>query len=251
MSQRLAILRKTHAFGDFRKADLSGQDLDGWNLVRADLRGANLRGATGRNVDLTGANLNGAVLEDLTLDRWDLTGASLRDARLKNMTVSFEAEFVGVDLRGADLDGVEWRINGWRSRGILLPEFRPQNLSAAYDNNFAVARLLETEFSPDDFEVRQIIEFILSMRFPCWEGFRERMEGHFPHRIPDVLTAFGRYPTWLLVERWDLARVFCVCRDLVDLVALRESSHYKLFGDVVERRIKTGREKIRRAGVGG
>ena len=67
------------------RADLSGADLRGADLVRADLSGADLRGA-----DLGGADLSEA----------DLGGADLRGAYLS------EADLGGADLGGAYLGGV-------------------------------------------------------------------------------------------------------------------------------------------------
>jgi uncharacterized protein YjbI with pentapeptide repeats len=79
---------------DLTGADLFKADLTGANLFTADLTGAKLPGAY-----LIGANLIGADLTEANLERADLTGANLTGANLTG------ADLTGANLTGADLTG--------------------------------------------------------------------------------------------------------------------------------------------------
>jgi len=80
------LLEAIKSGADLRRANLSGADLGGADLIRANLRRANLSGA-----DLSGADLGGAYLRRANLSGADLSGADLRRADLS-----------GADLRRAD-----------------------------------------------------------------------------------------------------------------------------------------------------
>ena len=94
------LLEAIKSGADLRRANLSGADLGGADLIRANLRRANLSGA-----DLSGADLGGADLR-----RANLSGADLRRAYLS-----------GADLRRADLSGADLRrADHNESTGFLL-----------------------------------------------------------------------------------------------------------------------------------
>ena len=74
------------------RANLTGSQLQGFDLHDADLRGATLKG-----VDLSGANLEGANFATANLTGANLAGANLTAANLKRSMLA------GADLRGASL----------------------------------------------------------------------------------------------------------------------------------------------------
>ena len=79
------------------KADLIGVDLSGATLYKADLRGADLSEA-----ELSGADLYGADLYGANLVLADLKCANLREANLYKANL-YKADLIGVDLSGATL----------------------------------------------------------------------------------------------------------------------------------------------------
>ncbi len=98
--------------GNFYKANLSGANLSNASLARADLHGAdlsnaNLSGINAKDADLgsanlTGANLIGADLSNANLSISDLSGADLEKALL-----------VGADLRAANLTQANLSGSSW------------------------------------------------------------------------------------------------------------------------------------------
>lgn len=93
---------------DLSGMDLSGKNLDGFDLERANLKGSNLRGADLEKANLKGAKLDGASLRDADLRKADLYRASFREADLtgakleKALVDSTDlTDAVGVNLEGA------------------------------------------------------------------------------------------------------------------------------------------------------
>ncbi|HEX4124829.1 MAG TPA: pentapeptide repeat-containing protein [Tepidisphaeraceae bacterium] len=94
--------------GSFARADLRDASLRKANLWLADFTSANLRGA-----DLTGANLRFATFgitddNDESDQKIYQAGADLQNAKLVNCNLD-GVSFAGVDLRNADLAGVNWQ----------------------------------------------------------------------------------------------------------------------------------------------
>ncbi len=268
--------RKQRVFlnGELKGADLSGEDLSNWCLFGADLRGANLSGANLRHSQLCQANLrdadlSGAVLErtdlcgammdgcrivDSTLKRTDLSMTSMKGAEIRNVWIEI-ADLRCADLSDATLENICWNTNGARTIGIKLPDFDPAVLSRLRPQHHfpgklfygchchdIIARMILYEYS-DDLEMRQFAEFILSRSFPCWEGGVERIERVHPHRMEDVDATFRKYnDTWHLLDRWELAKEIYHHESFEDLLALRESRYYQLFGDEIEIKIKIARK---------
>ena len=117
--EHLAILlRGAREWNTWRKRnrrvrpDLSGADLGGAVLYRANLSGADLSFSQLNGADLTNARLWGTDLKGANLSGADMTGAQLgvlslvESLRLSLRGVIPRANPLGVDLTGADLDGV-------------------------------------------------------------------------------------------------------------------------------------------------
>ena len=260
--------------GNYRGADLSGEDLSDWCLFGADLQRANLSGANLKqtklcranlrdadlsgtmldHTDLCGAMMDGCKLTDSKLTRTDLSATSMRGTEIRNVWI--ERTFLrGADLTDATFNNVCWNTNGGRTRGIKLPAFDPAELSClrppgydlgqvsyGYHCHDVIAHMIMYEF-PDDLEMRQFAEFILSKLFPCWEGCVERMERAHPHRIDDLVAVLGKYnDTWHMLDRWELAKAIYHHKSLDDLLALRESTYYQVFADEIENKIKIARK---------
>jgi uncharacterized protein YjbI with pentapeptide repeats len=140
----------------FRSADLSHSDLEGMVLPRADFSSANLSqalltGSSMPNANFRGASLRAAGLAEVEWERADLRGADLREAAfhlgssrsgLVGSTIACEgsrtgfytddyneqdfkspeeirkANLVGVDLRGAKIDGVDFYLVDLRGAQI-------------------------------------------------------------------------------------------------------------------------------------
>ena len=86
--------------------DLTGVNLSWSNLERADLTGAKMDGAQMIGVKMLCANLEGASLRDCNFD--DPAGSNaIMEGRGKIMLtgIDFRAIFLGVNLRGAVLEG--------------------------------------------------------------------------------------------------------------------------------------------------
>ena len=117
---------------NFRRVDLSEQNLSRIDLCGADLSGARLSGA-----NLSGAKLSWANLSWADLSRADLSSADLSDARLSR------ADLSSADLSSAKLIGAKLicaKLNGADMRGAKLigADLRSADLSSA---NLSGARL--------------------------------------------------------------------------------------------------------------
>lgn len=127
-----ADLTEVVAFG----ADLRGANLSHATLVRADIRVANLSGARLREANLTGADLSRAEMRDADLTRAVVDQAHFREAnlagsRLKGMVGYATADWIGVDVLGADYAGA------YLARRVImdqnyLHEFRHQSRLNAF-----------------------------------------------------------------------------------------------------------------------
>ena len=98
--------------GNFYKANLSGANLSNASLARADLHGAdlsnaNLSGINAKNADLGSANLTGANLTGADLSNADLSISNLSGADLE------KALLVGTDLRAANLTQANLSGSSW------------------------------------------------------------------------------------------------------------------------------------------
>jgi uncharacterized protein YjbI with pentapeptide repeats len=86
----------------FKRADLSGANLQGADLSEANLQGAYLSGAKLQGAELWSANLQGAELVFANLQGADLWRANLQGADLSEANLQF-AKLLGANLQGADL----------------------------------------------------------------------------------------------------------------------------------------------------
>jgi len=86
------LIERRHNILSLREADLSGVDLQGFDLSHIDLSGANLNKADLFFANLSGANLSETDLSEANLSHTDLSGALLSETSLAN-----------TDLKGANL----------------------------------------------------------------------------------------------------------------------------------------------------
>jgi hypothetical protein len=94
---------------DLRRADFSGQVLEGINIADSDLREADCTGADMYWANAFMANCEGAIFRDAQLNGADLKETNFRGADLRGAYISFDnlngpAEMQGADLTGALLD---------------------------------------------------------------------------------------------------------------------------------------------------
>ena len=91
-------------------SDLSGQNLNGFDLSDAILTRANLTGADISDTIVTGTVFSHCDLHGRDFSNMDLTGADLQGANLQGMDLSgatvTDVNWVGADLSGAILDGI-------------------------------------------------------------------------------------------------------------------------------------------------
>jgi len=133
---RRAGLGRTNLTGaNLTGASLQGATLSGADLTGADLRSARLDGARLLRVNLTGADLGRATLRDAEVAQCNVSGASfrhadLRDARIRGVVGFDTADWVGADLRRADLCGA-YLMRRFAHDQNFLAEFRGQ--SAAHE----------------------------------------------------------------------------------------------------------------------
>ena len=217
--------------------DLEGEDLRKQFLVGSDLSGANLRKANLRGADLSLCNLDGSDLNGADLKGAKLNSATVRDADLRLVNLD-TTECLGTDMSGSEADGIKWNTNGSRTRGIILPNFDPATITGGNDCHDTVAALLIREF-PDDIEIRQIAEFILSRLFPCWNGLVVRMGRAHENRTDDLESCFGRYnEKWGLLDRWELAKAEAACESPEDYGHLSDLPFYPRFKGYIDWRIR-------------
>jgi uncharacterized protein YjbI with pentapeptide repeats len=125
-----ADLRNAVAFG----ADLRGATLTGARCDHVDLRGAQLEGARIMDARLHRADFASAQLDGADMHGCDVSHASFRDARfgdarIRGLTQFATADWVGADLRHADL-GCAQMLARCASDQNYLWEFRNQSRAA-------------------------------------------------------------------------------------------------------------------------
>ena len=97
---------------DLKRADFSGQELEGVCISDSDLREADFTGADMYWASAFRANLGGAILQNAQLNGANLEEASFRGADLRGAYISFDnlggpATLEGADLTDALLDGAD------------------------------------------------------------------------------------------------------------------------------------------------
>ncbi len=117
-------------------ADLADATLSHADLRGADLRVANLRGARLRDTSLVGADFARSDLTGADLTHADVDGASFREAdlsqsRLKGLTGYTTADWIGVDVFGADYTGAYLARRAIMDQNYLY-EFRNQSRLNAF-----------------------------------------------------------------------------------------------------------------------
>lgn len=235
MKTRSSILETMHPLSKrFKGADLSGHDITGWVFTGADMRECNLSGAYGKNVDLRCTNCNGCDMTGLKLEKSDATGASFRNAGIIGAQIQ-DTYLNSADLRGAAIVQLKTNIQGFHTRGVLIPqEFDPTQINGAHDCHELVAAMLRVEF-PDDLEMLQITECIIARFIPCWHGLVERVRIVFPHREAELVEIWQKYnDQWQLADRWALGVAMHEAETLADWLALRDTDHYKRFPALVD-----------------
>ena len=96
---------------DLRRADFSGQQLEGINLSDSDVREADFTGADLYWANAFRANCEGAIFRDAELNGANLEKTNFRGADLRGANVSLDnllgsPHLQGANLTGALLDGV-------------------------------------------------------------------------------------------------------------------------------------------------
>ena len=86
-------------------ATLSHADLTGADLRTANLRGARLRDATLSTADFSRADMTGVDLTGAIVDRAIFRDTDLSRSRVKSVTGSSSADWIGVDILDADFAG--------------------------------------------------------------------------------------------------------------------------------------------------
>ena len=112
----------------FKKADLSGADLNQSKFPFADFSGASLTDAKLERCDFTGANLAGADLSRSDLRNTKFGNADLRKAKFKDAILS------GADLTGATIDGADFtgaNVTGMNLTGLDLAKAKNLEQKAA------------------------------------------------------------------------------------------------------------------------
>jgi hypothetical protein len=237
--------------------DLSHADFTNANLNDANLSNCNLQDATFALATLVGANLSGVDAARTDFRSADFTESNLSYGsfvRCKMHNIEAQATvlentfinrtwFTGANFQSAEFVNVTWNTWGSFCRGIVLPQFNPNQIQRGHDCNDIIAGLFLYEF-PEDFEMRQICEFIVSRLFHrCWHDLVERMLKHYEHRIPDLENAFAKYPKWRALERWQFAYETYFYEDMDDFLKLRESKYFELFPGVIRQLIRGERER--------
>jgi uncharacterized protein YjbI with pentapeptide repeats len=113
-----------------RGATLTQSRMSDAELRCADLQGARIRGADLSGVDFQHADLRESELSGSRLHRATLSDCDLRGAQLSDLSGYESADWIGVDLRDADLRGA-LRLRRFVLDENYLHEFRTQSRKAA------------------------------------------------------------------------------------------------------------------------
>jgi uncharacterized protein YjbI with pentapeptide repeats len=151
----------------FKKADLSGSNLDDSKFDNADFSGAILSEAKLENCDFTGANLSKADLSRADLRNAKFGNADLRKAKFKDAILSGAdltgatidgADFTGANVTGADLTGLDLsKTKNLEQKAARTPGPNMRELArvAMGSNQFKTS--IELELSEDDYVILQPI----------------------------------------------------------------------------------------------
>ena len=117
-------------FANLFEAKLSEANLRGIKLKRAILGGADLRKAALTEADLSKTLLKGANLEGAFLLKANLKGASLKKANLKAV-ILYAANLEGANLEGANLEGANLEHTDLRARNIDCEQIKKAKVYAS------------------------------------------------------------------------------------------------------------------------
>ena len=111
---------------DLREATLSGAVLKDASLLGARMTDASLMGVDLSGADLSGADLSGALLDDVCVRRTNMARVVMRRARLARIRDYESANWLGVNLQGADFTGA-WLLRRHVYDENYIAELRGQS----------------------------------------------------------------------------------------------------------------------------
>lgn len=237
-------LQRSHFEGEdltlfnFAFSRLEGSVFDGCNLSRAKLTKANLRECVFRDCEMarleaTGATMNGMTMIGCRLVHGCLDAVSAKGAVVQNTDLD-NTYLRAADFSGGSFRRLGMRIQGFHSRGAVMPDFDPADVDHAHESHEMVSHLLRYEY-PDDMDILEVCEMLVArIGLDCWHGAIVRIRDRKPHIIDKLEAAWRKYPTWGLWDRWELGCAMADCQTARDWLDLKDHRLYAQFPGLVD-----------------